>query len=174
MTTPNGRVIDLPPGRCWAVTKPRMDELIRDNRVWFGEDGGNVPRRKVFITEAKEGLTPHTLWTAEEVGTNDSAKKDLFRLFDGIEAFDTPKPVGLVRRMLEIATEQSDTVLDFFAGSGVSGQAVIEMNQTDGGNRKLVLVQLPELTGIDSLPTIASVTPQRDPKEPIDGGQSWT
>jgi adenine-specific DNA-methyltransferase len=80
LTTPGGRVVDVPSGRCWAVTKPRMEELIADGRVWFGEAGDNVPRRKAFLVEAKEGLTPHTLWTASEVGTNDSAKKELIEL----------------------------------------------------------------------------------------------
>jgi adenine-specific DNA-methyltransferase len=161
ITTPGGRELEAPPGRCWVVTKPRFDELVADNRVWFGESGNNVPRRKVFSTEAKDGLTPHTLWTADEVGTNDSAKKELIALFDGQEVFDTPKPPSLTRRMLEIATDKSDIILDFFAGSGTTAHAVLEQNQQDGGNRKFILVQLPEPTERTDYPTIADVCKER-------------
>jgi adenine-specific DNA-methyltransferase len=161
LTTPSGRTLEAPPGRCWSVTKKKLEELIADNRVWFGANGDNVPRRKVFITEAREGLTPHTLWTAGEVGTNDSAKKDLMDLFDGTEVFETPKPVGLVKRMLEIATDKGDLVLDFFAGSGVTAQAVLDLNRADGGSRRFVLVQLPEPVQKDRYSTIADITRDR-------------
>lgn len=148
LTTPSGRVVEPPAGRCWIVTKDKMDDLIADNRVWFGESGSNVPRRKSFLSEAKDGLTPHTLWLADEVGTNDSAKKHLIRLFDGAEPYDTPKPVELIQRVLQIATSASsnDLVVDFFAGSGTVGEAVWVQNQVDGGNRRFLLVQLPTPT----------------------------
>lgn len=161
ITTPGGRVLEAPPGRCWVVTKARFEELVADNRVWFGEAGTNVPRRKVFASEAKEGLTPHTLWTADEVGTNDSAKKELLSLFDGMEVFDTPKPSSLIRRMLEIATDADDLVLDFFAGSAPTAQAVLELNKHDGGHRSFILVQIPEPTGREDFPTIAEVCKER-------------
>lgn len=166
-TTPSGRVLNPPPGRCWAVTKPRMEELIQDKRVWFGENGNNVPRRKLFLSEAKAGLTPHTLWRAGEVGTNDSAKKDLIAMFDGVEVFDTPKPVGLIRRMLEITTGKDDLVVDFFSGSGTTAQAVLELNASDGGSRRYILVQLPEDCDEDTsshasgMATIADIAKER-------------
>ncbi|MBN2577281.1 MAG: site-specific DNA-methyltransferase [Deltaproteobacteria bacterium] len=147
VTTPSGRVVEPPPGRCWVVTKTRMDELIADKRVWFGPDGNNVPREKIFLSEAKEGLTPHTLWPAEECGTNDSAKKSLMKLFDGAEVFDTPKPTDLLHRIVHISTCKDDsdaTVLDFFAGSGTTGHAVMAQNAADSGHRRFILVQLPE------------------------------
>lgn len=152
ITTPSGRELDPPPGCCWRVTKPRLDELIDDNRIWFGADGNNVPRRKVFLSEAREGLTPHTLWTADEVGTNDSAKKALIKLFDGVAVYDTPKPVELVQRILQISTnsEASDIVLDFFAGSGTTAHATMLQNETDRGNRRFITIQLPEPTPEDS------------------------
>jgi adenine-specific DNA-methyltransferase len=161
LTTPGGRTIDPPAGRCWVVTKPRMEELIADNRVWFGESGNNVPRRKAFRSEANEGLTPHTLWTSAEIGTNDSAKKELIELFGGISVFETPKPPRLVRRMMEIGTEGSDIVLDFFAGSGTTAHAVLDQNKQDGGNRKFILGQLPEPTERKDYPTIADITKER-------------
>jgi adenine-specific DNA-methyltransferase len=146
ITTPGGRVLAPPPGRCWSVTEPRLRELIADNRIWFGADGNNVPRIKVFLSEANEGLTPHTLWTADEVGTTDSAKKALIDLFDGRAVYDTPKPVALIQRLCHIATRAWDgeIVLDFFAGSGSTGEAILDLNCKDGGNRRFIIVQLPE------------------------------
>jgi adenine-specific DNA-methyltransferase len=162
--SPGGRVHNPPPGRCWVVAQKRMDELVADNRVWFGEDGNNVPRRKMFLAEATEGLTPHTLWRADEVGTNDSARKDLISLFDGVDVFDTPKPVGLIRRVVEIVTTKDDLVLDFFAGAGTTAEAVAEANAGDGGTRACILVQIPEpsaLGKVVGLPTLADVAKER-------------
>lgn len=146
VVTPGGRTIDLPPGRCWIVKKSKFDELVADNRIWFGENGNNVPRLKSFLSEASEGLTPHTLWAAEEVGTTDSAKKALNELLGGESPFDTPKSVDLLKRIIQIAAQPTDIILDFFAGSGTTGQAVMDLNKEDGGNRKFILVQLPERT----------------------------
>jgi adenine-specific DNA-methyltransferase len=156
ITTPGGRVLEPPPGRCWSVTRARLDELIADDRIWFGADGMNVPRVKAFRSEATEGLTPHTLWRASEVGTNDSAKKYLLDLFAGEMTFDTPKPVELLERIVQIAAGgRDDIVLDFFAGSGTTGEAVVWVNQKDGGERRYVMVQLPEQTDERFSPNIA-------------------
>jgi adenine-specific DNA-methyltransferase len=145
ITTPGGRVLDPPPGRCWTVTRRRLDELIADNRIWFGADGMNVPRQKYFLSESSEGLTPHTLWKASEVGTNDSAKKHLLDLLDGADIFDTPKPVGLLQRIIQIgAPSQDDLLMDFFAGSGTLAEAVFRATLDDGVQRRFLLVQLPE------------------------------
>lgn len=167
--TPSGRIVGPPAGRCWVVTRDKMDELVADGRVWFGPNGDNVPRRKVFLSEAKVGLTPHTLWSAEEVGTNDSAKKNLIKLFDGIEAYDTPKPVELVQRIVQIGTgkEPGELVLDFFAGAGTTGEAVLRANEADTGHRAFILVQLPEPVGeekqgaLSGCKTIAEVCRER-------------
>ena len=145
ITTPSGRILSPPPGRCWSVTKNRVDELIQDNRIWFGHDGNNVPRLKIFLSEADQGLTPHTLWTAKEVGTNDSAKKDLIELFSNKAVYDTPKPIELIKRMITISTSDDDLILDFFAGSGTTSHAVMELNKLDNGKRRCISVQIPEL-----------------------------
>src|SRR5207302_8297684 len=162
ITTPSGRKLNPPPGRCWSVTEPRFKELIADKRISFGADGNNVPRLKVFLAEANEGLTPHTLWTAAEVGTTDSAKKALIELFDGCAIYDTPKPVPLIQRICHIATSSSspepDIVLDFFAGSGSTAEAVLELNRVEDGNRRFILVQLPE-------PLDPSATTQKEAAE---------
>lgn len=160
ITTPGGRTIEPPPGRCWSVTKKRLNELIEDNRVWFGEDGNNVPLLKKFTGDVKQGLTPHTLWKAEEVGTNDSAKKELIALFEGAEVFPTPKPVPLIKRIVEIASSPDSIVIDFFAGSGTTAHAVMEANAVDSGNRQFILVQLPENTS-EGGQSISSICRQR-------------
>ncbi len=161
VTTPGGRTVEAPAGRCWVVTKPKLQELIADSRVWFGKSGNNVPRRKLFLSEAREGLTPHTLWRAEEAGTNDQAKKELIELFDGVEVFDTPKPQTLLRRIVEIATGPSDLVLDFFAGSGPTAEAVFRLCESGAPTRRFILVQLPEPTGRSDYPTLADITKER-------------
>jgi len=144
ISTPSGRNLDPPPGSCWRVTKKKLQELIDENRIWFGERGNNVPRRKIFLSEARDGLTPHTLWKADEVGTNDSAKKALIELFNGESVFDTPKPIELIKRIIHISTNSGDIVLDFFAGSCTTAQATMELNRDDGGCRKCILVQIEE------------------------------
>ena len=162
IVTPGGRTVEPPPGRCWLVTEARFEELVEDNRIWFGSDGRNVPRLKVFASEGREGLTPHTLWSAEEVGTNDEAKKDLIRLFDGRDVYDTPKPTPLIQRLIQIAVPDSEgIVLDFFAGSGATAQAVMEVNKGDGGDRRFILVQLPEIVDREGFGTIADITKER-------------
>lgn len=145
ITTPGGRTLEPPQGRCWSVTRRRLEELIADGRVWFGADGMNVPRLKHFRSESRDGLTPHTLWRATEVGTNDSATKHLNDLLGVDAAFDTPKPVELVTRIVQIgAPNDGDLVVDFFAGSGTTGEAVIAAGAQDGSVRRFLLVQLPE------------------------------
>lgn len=144
ISTPSGRLVDPPSGNCWRFTHDRLTELIGENRIWFGQDGGNVPRQKMFLAEQEEGLTPHTLWTADEVGTTDSAKRDLNSLFGDQAVFDTPKPVELIQRMVGIGCDKDGLVVDFFAGSGTTAEAVLRQNAQDGGSRRYILVQLPE------------------------------
>jgi adenine-specific DNA-methyltransferase len=142
IVTPNGRVVKLSSGSCWRFTKDKLEELIADNRIWFGEDGNNVPRQKVFLDEQEAGLTPHTLWLSDEVGTTDSAKRSLVSLFGGESVFETPKPDELLVRIVQIAADKNATILDSFAGSGTTAHAVLEANKRDGGNRKFILVEM--------------------------------
>ena len=147
ITTPSGREIDVPSGLCWRFTKDKLEELIQDNRIYFGSNGNNVPRLKVFLSEMEQGITPHTLWKAEEVGTNDSGKREVLQLFKGQSVFDTPKPVSLLRRFIEISCKDNNfLVLDFFSGSSTTAHAVMKLNAEDGGNRKFIMVQLAEET----------------------------
>ena len=144
ITTPSGRQINPASGNCWRVTQEKLNELIKDNRIWFGADGNNVPRQKLFLSEREAGLTPHTLWLADEVGTTDSAKRKLNELFDGITVFDTPKPIELLSRIIQITTGKNGLIFDFFAGSCPTAHAAMQLNAEDGGNRKFIMVQLPE------------------------------
>lgn len=149
ITLPSGKVVKPPTGACWRYTFARYQELLADNRIWFGSDGNGRPAHKMFLSEVPEGVVPTTWWTYQEVGHTQDAKRELMASvhFEHTEnVFDTVKPIQLIRRMLQIATKptENDIVLDFFAGSGSTGQAVLEQNADDGGNRQFVLVQLPE------------------------------
>jgi len=152
LTAPDGRVLNPPSGCCWRYTEERMKDAIADNRIWFGFDGGNAPRIKNFLSESKQGLTPSTIWPAKIVGANEDAKKEVKKIFDENVLFDNPKPTGLIEQMQSIASEEhnSDIILDFFAGSGTTGHSVMKKNFADGGNRKYILVQLPEKIEIDN------------------------
>jgi len=142
--TRRGRRLDPPRGRCWTVTEQRLKELISDNRVWFGPNGNNVPRLKKFLLETTKGLTPHTLWHADEVGTTDSATKTLLHIFGGEARFDSPKPSELIERIIQIASNPGDLILDSFAGSGTTGHAVMKLNNaaSDKEPRRFILVEM--------------------------------
>ncbi len=160
ITTPSGRVVHPPPGRCWFTSKERMEELIADNRIWFGPDGNGVPRLKRLLSEIKQGVTPLTIWTYKEVGHNQEGKQELKRMLsEGDEVFGTPKPTRLLRRVITVGLgEKSGWVLDYFSGSGTTGHAVINLNREDGGNRKFILVEMGEYFDTVLLPRIKKVT----------------
>ncbi|MCL2670601.1 MAG: site-specific DNA-methyltransferase [Clostridiales bacterium] len=141
LTTPAGRELNPPSGSCWRLTKERMNEAISHNRIWFGSDGKGVPRIKKFLNEGKQGLTPESLWKADDVGTNDTAKREIVGIFDGEAVFTTPKPTTLIRRILQIATDRDSIILDSFAGSGTTAHAVLNMNK-EGGKRQFILVEM--------------------------------
>jgi len=146
IVTPSGRVVYPPKGYCWRVTRERFTELLADNRIWFGKDGNSVPRLKRFLSEVKSTITPLTVWTYQEVSHSQDAKKELKELFDDQSLMDYPKPIKLMKRILELATRDNDIILDFFSGSATTAHAVMQLNAEDGGNRKFIMVQLPERT----------------------------
>lgn len=137
LTLPSGRQVDPPKGRCWLYTKEKMDAEIKAGNIWFGAGGDNAPRIKKFLRDSEDkGLTPETLWPADEVGTNDEAKKGLIELLPDASVFDNPKPEGLIERVLHIASNPGDLVLDSFAGSGTTGAVAHKMG------RRWIMVEL--------------------------------
>lgn len=144
----NGIEWKPPSGTFRRFTDKSMQRMYENNEIWFGKDGKKIPQRKSFLTEIKDGVTPVTIWTHDEVGHNHEANTELKTLGLG-GLFDNPKPIRLINRMLELTTESStsDLVLDFFSGSGSTAHAVMEINAQDGGNRKHISVQLDETTG---------------------------
>lgn len=151
IVTPNGSVMSPPNGRCWFTSKERMDKLIQENRVWFGETGGNMPRLKRFLSDVQQGMTATTIWKYTEVGHNQEGRQELKKLFDNKGYFDGPKPLRLISRILTIANLSANSIiLNFFSGSATTAHAVMQLNAEDGGNRQYIMVQIPEETPEDS------------------------
>ena len=146
IVTPSGRVCLPPKGRCWLYTKERYEEMVADNRIWFGENGDNVPAPKRFLSEVKQGLTPMTIWKYTDVGHTQDSMRELRALFDGEKVFDYSKPVKLMKQIVQLYTNEDDIVLDFFSGSASTAHAVMSLNLDDGKNRRFIMVQLPEQT----------------------------
>ena len=147
ITTPSGREVEPPAGRSWSLSRKAFQERLRDNRIWFGPDGNGVPRIKRFLSELrKTGVTPMTIWKHTEVDHSQGATQKLARLFDGKKYFDYPKPVDLIQRCISLYSNQDSIILDFFSGSATTAHAVMKLNAEDGGNRKFIMVQLPEKT----------------------------
>ncbi|MCR5833114.1 MAG: site-specific DNA-methyltransferase [Selenomonadaceae bacterium] len=141
ITTPSGRKIMPPSGYCWRLDKETFQKYVDDNRIWFGDNGNNVPRIKRFLSEVKQTVTPMTIWKYTEVGHSQDATKALKEIFDGQAVFTYPKPVDLIKRCFELYTDKNAIVLDSFAGSGTTAHAVINLNAEDGGNRKFILIE---------------------------------
>lgn len=136
----NGEWVSPPRGRCWAVLEPEFLRLKAEGRIWFGVNGDARPRVKTYLSEA-EGVSSWTWWPNNEVGHNQEAKKEIQRILDN-ESFDYPKPVRLLRRVLDLALEKDGVILDSFAGSGTTAHAVLEANKIDGGQRRFILVEM--------------------------------
>ena len=167
ITCPSGREISGPPtGNYWRVSSAKFKELDADGRIWWGENGDNIPAIKRFLSEVQDGVVPQTLWFYKEVGHTQEAKKELLAALDfssSDDVFETPKPKRLIQKMLRLATTSNDNdiILDFFSGSASTGHAVMELNKEDDGNRRFILVQLPEQTGSKDYPTIAEMGKER-------------
>ncbi len=145
ITTPSGRIVNPPSGYCWRFSSEKFEELVKDNRIWFGSNGDNVPRFKRFLTDVQQGTVPLTIWTHAEVGHNQSAKQELKKVFsESSTPFDTPKPSTLIDRILQIATDKDSIILDSYSGSGTTAHSVLNTNKLDDGNRKFILVEMEE------------------------------
>lgn len=146
ITTPSGRKVWPAKGRCWLYTKERFEEMLKDNRISFGDSGDGVPRVKKFLSEVKDSITPMTIWKYTEVGHSQDAKQKLKKLFDGNSYFDYPKSIDLIKRMIELYTDSDSIILDFFSGSATTAHAVMQLNAEDNGKRRFIMVQILEET----------------------------
>jgi adenine-specific DNA-methyltransferase len=155
---PSGRAIQPPPGNYWRFSEETLKEAQLDNRVYYGKDGDRLPIIKSYLSEVQDGFVPKTLWLASEVGSNQSAKRDhLRKLLTAIEPFSTPKPEGLLHRVLQIATNPGDLVLDSFAGSGTTGAVAHKMG------RRWIMVELGEHCHTHIVPRLKKVINGDDP-----------
>lgn len=147
ITTPSGRVVEPPAGRCWSLSKKAFFERLQDNRIWFGSDGNSVPSIKRFLTELKhEGMAPTSILFYKEVGHSQEGAKEVVALFGDKGVFDGPKPVRLIERLITLANLKEDSiVLDFFSGSATTAHALMQVNAKKNKSCKYILVQLPEL-----------------------------
>ncbi|MBM2833240.1 MAG: methylase domain protein [Candidatus Brocadiaceae bacterium] len=155
ITLPSGRVVNPTESRCWAVSKEKFQELVEDNRIWFGESGNNMPRLKRFLSEVQEGSVSKTIWYRTEVGDNQEAKKEI-KAFDSVDVFTTPKPERLIQRILTLTTHQDDWVLDSFGGSGTTVAVAHKMG------RKWIMVELGEHCHTHCLPRLKKVVDGTD------------
>lgn len=146
-----GKKFPPPKGCSWGRPKEKIEELIEDNRIWFGIDGNSVPSLKRFLFEVKQGITPQTIWFRDDVGDTQEGKKLIKDLLGNVSIFETPKPPRLIQMCLITSNfQKNDIALDFFSGSSSLAEAVINQNKIDNLNRKYICVQLPELADINS------------------------
>ncbi|XVJ51959.1 MAG: site-specific DNA-methyltransferase [Vampirovibrio sp.] len=150
VTTPSGRVVNPPAGTSWRFSKDKFNALISDNRIYFGESGNNIPRYKRFLTEVQDGFVPLTLWFRNEVGDNQEAKTEV-KQFNSEDVFSTPKPERLLERIIHLATNTGDLVLDSFAGSGTTGAVAHKMG------RRWIMVELGEHCHTHIIPRLQKV-----------------
>ena len=146
ITNPNtGAAYNPPSGRCWITNKDTMQQWISEGRVFFGQTGQGAPQLKRYLNEVQDGVVPTTYWGYDDCGHNDEARKEIKALFDK-PPFDSPKPTRLLKQIVQIGADKDSVILDFFSGSATTAHAVMQLNAEDGGHRKFVMVQLPEVT----------------------------
>jgi adenine-specific DNA-methyltransferase len=165
ITGPTGKSFDPPPGNCWRFSKDAFEKLLADGRIYFGKDGSSQPTTIRYLSEVP-GVVPWTWWPHDEVGHTDESKKEMLTLFPGIELFDTPKPERLIERILHIATNPGDLVLDSFAGSGTTGAVAHKMG------RRWIMVELGEHCHTHIIPRLQKVISGED-KGGITEAVSW-
>ena len=144
--TPNGDFITPPKGSHWRMLESEFWKRVADGSIVFGMDGKGAPATKLYLSEVQQGLVPRSIWLHDEAGHTQDGKRELMGIFPEASVFDTPKPIKLIYLISKIACGKSDYILDFFSGSATTAHAVMRLNAEDGGNRKFIMVQLPETT----------------------------
>jgi adenine-specific DNA-methyltransferase len=152
---PTGREFSPPPGRFWRISEEKLREMDEDGRIWWGPTGNARPSIKRYLSEVGD-LVPRTLWSKADVGSNRTSKNELRKLFPGVSSFDTPKPERLIERILNIATNLEDLVLDSFAGSGTTGAVAHKMG------RRWIMVELGEHCHTHIVPRLQKVIDGED------------
>jgi len=137
---PGGKIHIPPKGRCWGIVKSTFEKHLANGRIYFGKDNNSQPNIIRYLSEV-DGMRPWSWWPSDEAGHTDEAKKEINHILGKDNIFDTPKPVRLIKRILKISTSKNDIILDSFAGSGTTAQAVLEQNKEDGGERKFILIE---------------------------------
>jgi len=152
ITTPSGKIVEPPAGRCWSLSAKAFAERLQDNRIWFGPNGDSTPSIKRFLSELKyEGMAPTSILFYEEVGHSQEGAKEVVSLFGNKGVFDGPKPVRLLERLITLANLKSDSiVMDFFSGSATTAHALMKTNSNKNFQCKFILIQLPEETPEDN------------------------
>jgi adenine-specific DNA-methyltransferase len=164
ITTPSGKEYFPPEGRCWKNIEKVFNELRENNQIWFGQDGSSVPRRKTYLSQSEDNAV-WSWWTNKEVGHNQEAKKESISFLGVLNSFETPKPLRLLKRIIYIASNPSSLILDYFAGSGTTAHAVINLNREDNGKRKYILMEQGEYFDTVLKPRIQKVVYANDWKE---------
>ena len=137
---PTGKVFNVPEGKHWVYSEDNMRTLIAENKIWFGKDGTSFPRKKRYLSEVQQGRTPDSWWTSAEVGHNQEGARELKSIFDGKVVFTNPKPTRLIERIIKMGSKDNSIILDFFAGSGTLGHAVLKYNASnEHSNRRFIL-----------------------------------
>ena len=153
-----------PKGRSWMTNRERIQEWIKETRVYFGLDGNGAPQLKRYLNEVQQGVVPTSYWSYEECGHNDEARKEIKDLF-GQPPFKSPKPSRLIRQIVLIGANKQSVIMDYFAGSGTTGHAVINLNREDTGNRKYILCEMAEYFNSVTKPRIEKVIYSEDWKD---------
>lgn len=152
VVTPSGKTVYPPTGSCWQVSQEKLEMLISDNKIYFGKEGDAKPQIKQFLTDVQDGVVSKSIWKYDEVGHNQTSRKELTDLFDGEFLFDNPKPTTLIERIFDITTfAENDIVLDFFSGSGSTAHAVFKYNLKHNLNLHFILIQIPDRVTVNSV-----------------------
>ena len=144
ITTPSGKKVSPPKGSHWRMLEKDFWKMVEEGRIMFGMDGEGAPATKLFLSDVQSGMVPRSIWMHDEVGHSQEAKREIQALFPGNVPFDTPKPTKLLKQIITVGAGKDAIIMDFFSGSASTADAVMQLNESDGGHRKYMMVQVEE------------------------------